>query len=244
MKDKNYSIDQLEDMLAPRQEFHVSRDFTARVMEAAKAGMEAPVRRQSRLHWAWTAAAAATVAAVIMVGLFLPSSNNTPTDGPAPIIAAVAPAEGDGSNEPVTSGELPESAAGEAGATLPKPESPMTAQAAVAHHSAVAEEIVEEATEPAAMKEPAAPVGPSGKESMTLYAMNSIRVSHNMMVDGSESEIITEADLPITNPDNYELTPEEEQLALHYQREEFLESMRADLKIARMIVENCINENE
>lgn len=232
MKDKNFSIDQLEDLLAPHQEFHVCGDFTARVMEAAKAGLDAPVRRRARLRWAWTGAAAAAVAAVIVVGLFLPVAKVTPADAPVQVVVEIAPSGTDEDVMSASDNDVAVASVSNSTARVPEQSSPRTMRQDVAQAVAEAEAEAGEPEEPVSV----------AKESATLYAMNSIRVSNNVMVDDLGGEIVLETDLPITNLDNYELTPEEEQLALHYQREEFLEGMRADLEIARMIVENCMKE--
>lgn len=70
MKEKlniNESDWELEDLLSPKCEFHVSPGFKDRVMNEAQAMKDIPAGKPSPRKWGWSVAAAASVIAAIML---------------------------------------------------------------------------------------------------------------------------------------------------------------------------------
>lgn len=70
MKEKlniNESDRELEDLLSPKCEFHVSPGFKERVMNEARAIKDIPAGKPSPRKWGWSVVAAASVIAAIML---------------------------------------------------------------------------------------------------------------------------------------------------------------------------------
>jgi len=227
MANREYDMKDIERMLSPRCEFKASEGLMASVMGKAAAAAQRPKTQPFvRRFVPWIAAACA--AAVILFVIPQPKSEKQGSMG-----ASVSALDEDVTAE----AKLP------ASIVEPGP----TAQAET-EAEGKAEPAQMAATKPAS--KPKADVVDYEAEAVTAAAVDfedKLAISEPMpadeplyaFMDGADApNVIMEADLPITNIENYELTPEEMALIKKQEQLEFLGRMRLEMEVVALMIKS------
>lgn len=220
MENRRYEINDIESMLAPKCEFKASERLKASVMARAKASAVAskPAPRSFVRRFApWLAAAC--VAAVMLTVFPWPKGAVQPAEMPA-WQDATAKADVEVKVQPAVEDEIP--------AKVPE----------------VVTDAVPEAVSKPAVEIPASKADLGGTLAKNERANADKPVTE--AVDMDNVNFVTEADMPITNMENYELTAEELAMIQKQEQLEYLAQINLELEMIELMIKsnNKILEHE
>lgn len=197
-------------MLKPRCGFKASDALKASVLARAEACPPMlETRRFARRIWPWIAAACVAAALVIAI---------TKTEVEPPHVAPMAQQREEGATPPTLVAQIPALPEVEHAVADARPE--VVIEAPVVINSApIVDESITAVT----------PADIDFDERLAMAAPPALEVGPN---------ILLEADLPITNAENYYLTPEELALVRKQEQIEILETMRLEMEVVQMMIKS------
>ncbi|HBV85072.1 MAG TPA: hypothetical protein DEB74_20205 [Lachnospiraceae bacterium] len=215
MKDNRYDFKDVEQLLGPRCDFHASEDLKEKITDRAR--RMAKPRRAHLMPWI----AAACAAGILVIFLTPPKNGDTATARKAPVTDTVS-AQPPRQPAPTADIRKENNLTATASPAVKKKPAPKRSETRTPHTSSDSRQA--EAPAKAARRNITGPMPAA------------------ISMDGaSPDRIISEADLPITNRENFEYTAEEIEQIRRLSAKACLARMRLEVEIAKYNMEQMAN---